>query len=102
MNISVACISVFGNFCREFGVRAHPAFLVLKRAYIAGLEIPVHDKKLAEEQLAPMLTNTYALPVDFAEKEKDYYEWVAKMLGRSGIQPSPGKRRNLLDEDRSS
>jgi hypothetical protein len=87
------------DFHREFGVRAHPAFLVLKKAYLAGLEIPVHDRKLVEEQLAPMLRNTYPLPVDFAVKEKDYHEWVAKMLERSGVQLPPRKRRKLLQKD---
>jgi hypothetical protein len=86
------------DFHRDFGVRAHPAFLVLTRAYLAGLEIPVHDKRLADEHLAPFLRNSYPLPVDFAEKEKDYHEWVAMMLEKTGLQLPLKKRKKLLDE----
>lgn len=84
------------EFHKEFGVRAHPAFLVLKRAYIGGLEMPVHDRERVEKYLAPMMRDTPAQGVDFAKKEQDYHEWVAKMLERSGIELSIRKRRKLL------
>jgi len=87
------------DFHREFGVRAHPAFLVLKRAYMFGVEVPVHDKRIAEERLAPLLRNTFPLAVDFAAREKDYHEWVAKMLERAGVTIPIRKRRRQDEKD---
>jgi len=87
------------DFHRAFGVRAHPAFLVLKRAHLYGAEMPVHDREQIERYLAPMMRDTPAQGIDFAKKEQDYHEWVAKMLEKSGIQLPLKKRRRLLEKD---
>lgn len=84
------------EFHKAFGVRAHPAFLVLKRAHILGGEMPVHDKAFVEKHLVPMMRDTPAQGVNFAEKEQDYHQWVAKMLEKSGIILAARKRRKLL------
>jgi hypothetical protein len=89
------------DFRREFGVRAHPAFLVLNRAHILGGEMPVHDKAFVEKHLEPMMTDTPAQGVNFAEKEQHYHQWVAKMLEKAGIKISTRKRRKLLGEKRA-
>jgi hypothetical protein len=86
------------DFHKEHGVRAHPAFLVLKRAHILGGEMPVHDSAFVEKHLAPMMIDTPAQGVNFAETEQDYHQWIAKMLEKSGIRLTARKRRKLLGE----
>jgi len=86
------------DFHRQFGVRAHPAFLVLKRAYFANLEMAVHNRELVEKFLAPMMRDTPAQGVDFAKREQDYHDWVAKMLVRAGVTLPIRKRRKNPEE----
>jgi hypothetical protein len=70
------------DFHKKYGVRAHPAFLMLSEAHIPSNPLPVHDEGTIVNYIGPLLKDTPALGVDFSSKEQEYHQWIEDMISR--------------------